>query len=172
MKRTSIIVLTFLAALFVAEQASSFAQRPKRRPATPAPTPVPDMRPEALQVAEQIKNVSRFIYIYGKVVNSLQVAEEEAKRGQVSPNVQAINKKSKDALITNINGLRAGLNAMVAKFQGNPRLQVQSLRLSSAADAVANAEQLATAGKYDEAGKALVIAVERLTDTLTTMRLL
>jgi hypothetical protein len=172
LKRTSIFVLTILVALFVAEQASSFAQRPKRRPATPAPTPAPDMRPEALQVAEQIKNVSKFIYIYGKVVNSLQIADDDAKRGQASPAVQAANKKSKDALITNINGLRAGLNTLAAKFQANSRLQVQYLKLSSATEAIASAEQLATAGQYDEAGKALVTAVERLTDTLTTMRLL
>jgi hypothetical protein len=172
LKRTSFFVLTFLVALFLAEQAPSFAQRPKRRPATPAPTPVPDMRPEALQVAEQIKNVSKFIYFYGKIVNSLQIADEDAKRGQASPAVQAANKKSKDALITNINGLRVGLNAVAAKFQANSRLQVQYLKISFAAEAIANAEQLATAGQYDEAGKALVTAVERLTDTLTTMRLL
>jgi len=130
------------------------------------------MRPEALQVAEQIKNVSKFIYIYGKVVYSLQIADDDAKSGKASPTVQDANKKSKDALITNINGLRAGLNTVAAKFQANSRLQVQYLKLSFAAEAIATAEQLAKAGQYDEAGKSLVIAVERLTDTLTTMRLL
>lgn len=158
--------------LFFAGQAPSFAQRTKRRPATPAPTPVPDMRPEALQVAEQIKNVSRFTYTYGKVVYSLQIADEDAKRGQASPTVLEANKKSKDALITTINGLRTGLNTVAAKFQANSRLQVQYLKISFAAEAIATAEQLAKAGQYDEAGKALVTAVERLTDTLTTMRLL
>lgn len=136
------------------------------------PTPVPDMRPEALQVAAQIKNVSNFIYVFGKIVNGLEVAEDQAKRNQVSPEVQAKTKQSKDALVASINGLRAGLENMVRSFQANQRLQVQYLKLSYASEAAANAERLAMAGRYDEAGKSLVTVVERLTDTMVSMRLL
>jgi hypothetical protein len=172
-KRASIFALTILVALVCAEQPASFAQRSSRRRApAPAPTPVPDMRPEALRVAEQIKNVSRFIYAYSKAANTLEIAEDQAKREKVSAQVQANNKQSKDALVSTINGLRTGLDRVVKSFQTNPRLQVQYLKLSSAAEAAASAEQLATAGRYDEAGKALVTVIERLTDTLTTMRLL
>lgn len=173
MKRISIFVLTVLVALCCALPMSSSAQKkPRRRAATPAPTPVPDMRAEALQVAEQIKNVSKFVYIYGKVANGLEIAEDQAKRGQATPQIQAKTKQSKDALIANINGLRAGLDNLVKSFKASSRLQVQYLKLSYAAEAAASAEQLATAGRYDEAGKALVTVIERLTDTLTTMRLL
>ncbi len=130
------------------------------------------MRAEATQVAEQIKNFSKFVYIYGKIANGLEVAEDQVKRGQSSPQVEAKNKQSKDAVVTSISGLRTGLSNVARNFQGNPRLQVQYLKLSQAAEAAASAEQLATAGRYDEAGKALVIVVERLTDTLISMRLL
>ncbi len=174
MKRTSIFALAILIALICAPQPTTpLAQRkrPARR-AKPAPTPVPDMRAEALQVAAQIKNVSNFIYVYGKIVNSLEVAEEQAKLKQTSPEIQAQNKKSKDQLIVSISGLRSGLANMARGFQANPRMQVQYLKLSYATDAAANAEKLAAAGRYDEAGKTLITVIERLTDTMISMRLL
>jgi hypothetical protein len=164
--------MAVLIALACFLQTDSLAQRkPSRRPA-PAPTPMPDMRPEALQVAAQIKNVSNFIYIFGKIVNGLEVAEDQAKRNEAPPAVQAQTKKSKDALVANINGLRAGLGNLSRSFQANPRLQAQYLKLSYATEAAANAERLAAAGRYDEAGKSLVTVIERLTDTIVSMRLL
>src|SRR5262245_56699059 len=129
------------------------------------------MRPEASQVATQIKNVSNFLYVYGKIVNSLEVADEQAKNKQSSPEIQEKNQKSKDALVVNINKLRAGMESLSKSFQANPRLQVQYLKLSNATDAVLNAERLAAAGRYEEAGKTLIRAIERLTDTVISMRL-
>src|SRR5262245_3154602 len=130
------------------------------------------MRAEAAQIATQIKNVSNFLYVYGKIVNSLEVADEQVKNKQTSPEIQAKNQKSKDALILRIRDLRAGLENLAKSFQANQRLQVQYLKLNFATDAVTNAERLATAGSYEEAGKALVLVIERLTDTLISMRLL
>lgn len=173
MKQISIFLLSIALALITTWPASSLAQKTrKRRPATTAPTPVPDMRPEAIQVAAQINNFSKFVYIYGKIANGLEIAEDQAKQGATTPQIQAKNKESKDALVANINGLRAGLDTVVKSFQANPRLQVQYLKISYAADAAANAEQLAKAGRYDEAGKVLVTVIERLSDTLISMRLL
>ena len=173
MKHLSIFIATALIALTCASQPASLAQtkKPVRRP-TPAPTPVPDMRAEAAQVATQIKNVSNFIYVYGKIVNSIEVGDEQVKQNQTSPEIQAKNKKSKEALIVSINGLRAGLENLARGFKANPRLQVQYLRISNATEAAANVERLATAGRYDEAGKMLVTVVEKLTDTMMSMRLL
>lgn len=130
------------------------------------------MRAEASQVATQIKNVTNFIYVYGKIVNSLEVADEQVKNKQTSPEIQALNQKSKDALILRIRDLRAGLDNLAKSFKANQRLQVQYLKLNYATDAALNAERLATAGRYEEAGKTLVQVIERLTDTVISMRLL
>jgi hypothetical protein len=67
--------------------------------------------------------------------------------------------------------LRGGLENLSNNFKANPRLQVQYLKLNFAADAVLNAERLAAAGQYEAAGKMLVTAIERLTDTIISMRL-
>ena len=177
MKRyTTLLVMISLGLIVVLVlSVSSSAQKKstKRRPAKPTPTPTPviDMRTEATQVADQITNVTKFIYIYGKVQNSLEIADEQLKRGQADPKVVAENKKSKDALVVNINGLRAGLNNILKTWEGNNKMQVQSLRLVKASDAIMAAEQLAAASRYKEAADALVIAVERMTETMILMKM-
>jgi len=183
LKRISIFIAIILMALGAASRAISFAQqnqqqKPRqKKPSSrvrprPTPTPLPDLRKEASDIATQIKNVSNFIYVYGKIVNSLEVADEQVKNKQTSPEIQAKNQKSKDALILRMSDLRAGLENVAKSFQANPRMQVQYLKLTYATDAVLNAQRLAVAGKYDEAGKLLITSVERLTDTMVSMRLL
>ncbi len=173
MKRYSILIFSILIALFLALPDRSYAQKKKPAPkrSSIAPAPVIDMRPEATKVAEQIKNITRFLYIYGKIANSLEIAEDQVKRGQTSAAIEAKNKQSKDTLVSSISGLRTGLDTVVKSFQANTRLQVQYLKISYAAESMANAEQLAKAGRYDEAGKALTAVVDRLADTMTSMRL-
>jgi hypothetical protein len=181
LKRVSIFTVIVLIALGAASQARSIAQQkqqPKQhqkrptRGAKPTPTPTPDMRAEASEVAAQIRKVSNFIFIYGKVVNSLEVADEQAKTDQTSPKAQALYKENKDKLVASIYGLRAEVENLAKSFQDNPRLQVQYLKLSYATEAALNAERLAAAGRYNDAGKSLVTVVERLADTIISMRLL
>jgi len=171
----------FLMAIGAASQARSLARQQKQQPkqqqkrptrgAKPTPTPTPDMRAEASEVATQIKNVSNFIYIYGKVVNGLEVADDQAKSNQAPPEIQAKIKESKDKLIAKIRDVRIGLEGLANGFQASPRLQVQFLKVSYATEAAVNAERLAAAGRYNDAGKLLVTVVERLTDTIISMRL-
>lgn len=172
MRRYSITVLTLLIAMTCAFPLVSMAQKKTRKPAAPAPkpTPTPDLKVEAGQVAEQIKNFSKFIYIYGKVVNGFELADEQARTGKMTPAATVKNRESKDALIANIRNLKIGVENLTQSFRNNSRLQVQALKLSFAIDAARDAENLASAGRYDEAGKSLVTVIERLTDTVLAMR--
>ncbi len=155
----------------VAQKKSTRTQRKPGAKPTPTPSPTPNnLSAEAAQVAEQIRLVTRFIYIYGKVANGLELAEEQAKQGEISPAAAAKNQQSKDAVVNNIRGLRTGLGNVVARLQANSQLQVQYLKASYAAEAVTNAERLAASSKFDEAGKSLVAAVERLTEVLQALR--
>jgi hypothetical protein len=182
LKRYSTTITTFLLIILIAligfespgASQTKRRQRPKAKTPTPTPTPV-DMRPEANQVADLIKNTSRFLYIYGKIANGLEIAETDMKNPQnpasVKAKIVAKNNEIKDALIVNINNLKIGVDALARKFQTNPKMTVQYLKISIAVEAVTSAHQLATAGKYEEAGKALVAVVDRLTDTVISMRL-
>ena len=175
MRRYSTIALLIALTALCAFPLVSIAQKKptgtkNRRVVKPTPTPTPDTRVEAGQVAEQIKSFSKFVYVYGKVVNGLEVAEDQAKQNKVSAAVAAKNQQSRDALVQNIRNLKAGLDGVARNFQNNSRLQIQYLKIAFAVDAAGDAERLAAAGRYDEAGKSLVTVIERLTDTVMAMR--
>jgi len=175
LKRHSTVLLLLLLAVVCAFPLASIAQKKstaarKRPAAKPTPTPTPDLKQEAGQVAEQIKNFSKFIYVYGKIVNGLQIAEDQTKEGKMSSAAAAKVQQGKDSLVQNVRNLRVGLENLAHNFQNNPRLQIQYLKLAFAVDAAGDAEKLAVAGRYDDAGKSLVTVVERLTDTVMAMR--
>jgi hypothetical protein len=185
LKRVTIFTVVLLIALGALSQAHSFAQQQQQQKqrtkrsgagAKAKPTPTPDMRAEATQVAAQIKKVSNFIYIYGKVVNGLQFADEQSKNdtqpSASSAKVQALNKENRDKLVASIEGVRADIAQLAKGFEDNPRLQIQYLKVNSATGAAIDAERLAAAGQYDDAGKSLVAIVERLTDAIMSMKLL
>ena len=164
--------------------APAWAQKPKAKPAAktkaartkaravaeePAPPPL-NLSAEAALVAEQIKTITRFTFIFGKVSNSLDVAADEEKKGRASAAVIEQTRKGRDTVVANIADLAAGLEKVAARFQANPRLQVQYLKVSYAVEALSNARQLASSGQLNEAGKALVLTVERLADAMLALR--
>lgn len=173
MKRTTLTALFISLVLLCAWPLSLSAQRrpaPKKRPATPAATPAPDLRAESAQVAEQIKNFSKFLFTFGKVTNGFEIAEDQTKRGEMTPPAAAIIQKNKEALYKQVSTLRAGLDGLTQTLRANPRLQVQYLKVSYAAEAAAEAERLAAATRWDEAGKAMGMVIERLADGLVSFR--
>ncbi len=122
------------------------------------------------KVGVQISNVTKFIYVYGKVVNGLEFAAEQAKTNPATDVVAAKNQQAKDGVVANISNLKAGIDNLARSFQSDTRLQVQYLKLTGATDAVASAQQAAGAARYDEAGKFLVTAVEKLTEALLSVK--
>lgn len=174
LKRTIIVALAALLILLCALPLASIAQRkssraPKRRPA-PTPTPTLDLSAEAAQVAEQIKNFSKFLYGFGKIGNGFEIAEDQTKRGEMTPAAAAIIQKNKEAVYKQVSALRAGLDGLAENLRANPRLQVQYLKVSYAAEAAAEAERLAAATRWDEAGKAISTVIERLAEGLVSFR--
>jgi hypothetical protein len=121
-------------------------------------------------VAEQLKLLTRFIYVYGKISNGLETADEQAKRGQTNQALQAQTQQNKAGVVANIDGLRVGLDKLERSFQANPQLQRQYLKLSGSAAAITNAAQLAAANRFDEAGRVLLGVAERLADVMVEMR--
>lgn len=172
MRRYSTLALSLvLAAVCIFPLVSVAQKRPVRRtPPAPKPTPTPDMKVEAGQVAEQIKNFSRFVYIYGKIINGFEVADEQAREGKMTPAAAAKNRESKETLVASVRNLKVGLDTLTRSFQNNPRLQVHYLKLTFAVDSARDAERLAAAGRFDEAGKSIITTIERLTDTVVAMR--
>jgi hypothetical protein len=140
----------------------------RQRAVTPPAPPV--FREEAAALAEQLKVVTRFLYLYGRVANGLETADAQEKRGELSRTLIEQNKQNKTRVVENIRTLRAGLDGLLTRFQNNSKLQPQAFKILSATEDAANAEQLAANGRFDEAGRLLVKVAEKLAEVTVETR--
>jgi hypothetical protein len=124
----------------------------------------------ATRVADQIKNLTRFIYLLGGVAKSIEAADAAAQRNEASAAVIEQTQKSKATVKTSLQNVREGLDKLEIDFRAQPELQRYYTRLAGVAAGAAAAEEQATAGQYDQAGRALLGVVNRLTDVLLDMR--
>jgi hypothetical protein len=120
----------------------------------------------ATKIANQIKNLTTFLYLLGGVARSIENLDAAAKTGQAAPTVE----KSKVQLRQSFTDFRVGLDALEVNFRSTPALQPYYTKLVGTASGAANAEAQAAAGKFDDAGRTLVTVVGRLADVLVAMR--
>ena len=115
-----------------------------------------------LQLADLSKDMTRFLYLYGRLSKDLELT------GAQSGSDDATN-QAKSGLIQNVRAMRDRLDQLESQFrftQGLER-QYQSIQgISSRAD---QAAQLVSAGRYDQAGRALLEITNQLTDVLIEM---
>lgn len=171
MQRSIIVALTFVALL----APTGYAQKKrtptrKTQPAKTQPQPVADTRAEATLAAEQLKVLSRFLYTYGKIANGLEVADDQAKRTRLSPEITEKNRQIKANVVNSIAGLKGGIDKLDAALRNNPKLQVQYVNLFGVSEAILKARDLAANNQFDEAGRSLITATEKLSDLLLAIR--
>jgi hypothetical protein len=157
--------------------AESFAQTRTRRSITPKRTtttrgrrPAANTAATALalqdgrqRVGEKIKQISNFVYLYGRFSKDFE--------GAVGPGGQpdATANALKNRLIGSLQDIREGLDGLELHFRTTPELERFSIRLSGVALGAANAEQQASANRLDAAGRSLLEVINRLTDVLQEM---
>ncbi|HEX8888095.1 MAG TPA: hypothetical protein VF779_02905 [Pyrinomonadaceae bacterium] len=124
----------------------------------------------ATRVADQIKNLTRFLYLLGGVAKGIEAADAAAQSGNASQNVIEQTQRSKATVKTSLQNVREGLDKLEIDFRTTPDLQRYYTRLAGVAAGAANAEDQAAAGQYDQAGRSLLAVVNRLTDVLLEMR--
>jgi hypothetical protein len=124
----------------------------------------------ASRVADQIKTLTRFLYLLGGVSRGIEAADAAARRNEASPAVMEQTEKSKATVKTSLENVRAGLDKLEIDFRTTPELQRYYIKLAGVAAGAASAEDQAGAGHYDQAGRALLDVVNRLTDVLLEMR--
>ncbi len=173
LKRTIALILSTLILIpLAAFPQQKRGRQTKSRPsavATPKPTP-PDHREEAAALSEQLKIISRFLYLYGRVSNGLETSDAQEKRGELSRTLSDKNKQNKARVVENVIGLKVGLEQLSGKFQNKPGLFSPSLKIQSSLEDLAAAGQLAESGRFDEAGRALVKVAEKLTEALAEIK--
>jgi hypothetical protein len=151
---------------------SAFSQRKKPLPKVPKPPVVSitnELREGAEKVSIQLKNVSKFNYLLGSIATGIQDLDKEAKAGKISRELASQNEANKQKVITSIRGLRAGLIQLESDFRTKPKLRLYQISIQGVSDTAAAAEDQAMRGEFANAGKTLLLVVERLADTLVAM---
>jgi hypothetical protein len=127
-------------------------------------------RQGAARVAEQLKILTRFIYLLGGIAKGIEQTDEAIRRNQASPTIVEQANRNKATVKTSLQNVRVGLDALEIYFRTTPELQRYYIQLAGVAAGAAKAEELAAANQYDRAGRSLLEVVNRLTDVLVAMR--
>ena len=145
---------------------SSSSQRRGRTPSS-ASTPGGDVSAGADRVAEQIKSLAQFLYLYGPISRDLASNEAaSAQGGAQSETVQRNKAKLQDAF----RNYKARMDELETMFSASSDLRRFYPKLLGVADAAATAEEQVAANRYDQAGRYLLEVLSRLTDVLAGMR--
>jgi len=126
------------------------------------------------EVASQIKTLSRFLYLYGRVSKTLDdvtaearaTATEAAREGVGTRGVSQAVERNRQQIKNNFAGVRAGVDALDSRFAGIPELARARGELTNARLAAQEAEALVGRDRYDDAGRRLLDTVASLTTVL------
>lgn len=127
-------------------------------------------RQGAERVADQIKILTRFIYLLGGVAKGLEGVDDAARRNEASPAILEQAKQNKAKVRASIQSVREGLDKLEIDFRTTPELQRYYIKLAGVASGAATAEDQAAANQFDKAGRTLLEVVNHLTDVLLEMR--
>ena len=127
-------------------------------------------RQGATRVADQIKILTRFIYLLGGVAKGLEDVDDAARRNEASPAILEQATRNKATVRASIQSVREGLDKLEIDFRTTPELQRYYIKLAGVAAAAATAEDQAAANQFDKAGRTLLEVVNHLTDVLLEMR--
>ena len=123
-----------------------------------------------MRVGDQIKVLSRFIYLLGGVAKGLEKTDEDIRKSQASPAIVQQAEQSKTSVRNSIRNVREGLDKLEIDFRATPELQPYYIKLAGSAAGAAAAEQQAANNQFDAAGRSLLNVINRLTDVLLIMR--
>jgi len=169
-QRILAVLLTVLL-LPVASMTQSRRRTTSSKSTRPAATAKPDQQREGAQrVADELKVLTKFIYLLGGVAKDLQSVDDAARRNEASPAAIENAKQGKATVRSSIEQIREALDKLEIDFRSTPELQRYYIKLAGVASGAASAEDFAAANQFDKAGRTLLEVVNRLTDVLLEMR--
>jgi hypothetical protein len=167
------IILCILALTVISPIASvtgaQTRRRATRKPATTTPTKSAAVKTGATQVANQVKNLTHYIFLLGGISKGLEAADAAAAKNQASPEIIAQTTKNKQTVRASLRDIRAGLDKLETDFRSSPELNRYYIRLAGSAAGAASAEEQAAANQFDRAGRTLLEVLNRLADVLVEM---
>ena len=173
MKHLRLAVLVILALTLFAGAAT--AQRKPGRKTVPAKKPpvtvVPplDVRAGREKVDAQLSNVNDFVTKLGTIAQGLEIADSDAKAGNLKPSTTAKIEAKKKEIVEAIRNIIVGLRNLESEFRTKPALQKYLPNIQGITDLASQSEDSAIAGKFVAAKEPLRSVATKLTDTLNVM---
>jgi hypothetical protein len=128
-----------------------------------------EVKEGAAKVSIQLKNVSKFVYNLGIIGRSIEDLDVEIKNGKVSQKGIDTNNRNKQAVMTGLRNIQAGLAALEVEFKTKPALRAYLLKIEGITGLCGQAEDYASAGQFIDSGRPLLALIEKLTDALEAM---
>lgn len=123
------------------------------------------------KVGNQLSNVNDFVNKLGTIAQGLEVADTDAKAGNLSSKTAAKIEAKKKEIVEAIRNIKVGLTNLESEFRTKPALQKYLTSIQGITDLAAQAEDSAIAGKFVVAKEPLRSIAKKLTDTLGSMPL-
>ncbi len=162
-------VICFCLLSFVCAAAAQKRKPTRKRAVRSAAVNVFEIKNGAAQVSTQIKNVSKFLFGLGGVARVIEDLDRDIVARKASRNASSLNTKNKQAVVTTIKNLRAGLAALEIEFRTKPELKNYVFQINGISEMAGIAEDQAADGQLTESGKTLLLVVEKLADTLAAL---
>lgn len=115
-----------------------------------------------LQLAEVNKDLTRFLYLYGRLSKDLELTSAQAESADVTG-------RAKTSLVENIRAMGARLDKLEAQFRFTSGLDRHYRSLEGVSREAEAAAQQVNANRFDQAGRTLLAVSIRLTDTLVEL---
>ena len=164
---SSILLLLAPAALVAQTRQRTATRRTSQRGRTDSSQRALEARANgAARVADQIKVLTRFLYLLGGVARGIEAADAAARAGEATAAQVDQTARSKATVIDSLRNVREGLDNLEIDFRTKPELLRYYTKLAGAASGAAAAEEQAAASQFDQAGRSLLGVVNRLTDVL------
>ena len=171
-------IFIFILATVIVLQTTGLAQTRRRSaPRRKAPVVKPptqqqlaDIRAGRERISSQIKTLSNFLYLYGGIAKGIESADLAARSGESSSVATQQNERTKAKVKESIKNVSDGLNKLETDFRFNAAWRSYYPNISGVALLGETAEHQAAANRFDEAGRSLLQAVNKLADALTAMR--
>ena len=131
--------------------------------------PVSPIRADAERVANQIKNLSRFIYLLGSISKDIETIDAAIQKKQASKATIAQNQDTKTKLAASFANWRIAMDDLEKNFKTKTYLQKYYSKVSGIGSLAAVAQDQAQLGQYNQAGQTCLQIINKLTDALLEM---
>lgn len=165
---------TGLAMVLVLGAGIADAQRKTTKKNTTTKPPVKtvpplDVRAAREKVDVQLSNVNDFVNKLATIAQGLEIADGDAKAGNLKPETVAKIQAKKKEIVEAIRNIKTGLLNLESEFRTKPVLQKYLPNIQGITDLAAQAEDSAIAGKFVAAKDPLRGIASKLTDTLSVL---